>query len=75
MVWMQEWCAFSASYPVILNWELLLIPSRVQEALQKVDRLEHWAISNSMKFNKGKCQVLQLHWVMPNTGTVWEMNA
>lgn len=26
--------------------------------MKGINRLEHWAISNSMKFNKGKCQVL-----------------
>lgn len=32
-----------------------------QEALQRdPDKLEHWAVSNSMKSIKGKCQVLHL---------------
>ncbi|KAK4810827.1 hypothetical protein QYF61_008799 [Mycteria americana] len=34
-----------------------------REALQGVlDRLEHWAIINGMKFNKNKCQILHLGW-------------
>lgn len=32
-----------------------------QETLQAdLDRLKHWAISNNMKFNKNKCQILYL---------------
>lgn len=34
-----------------------------QEAMQRdLGRLKHWAISNSMKFNTGKCWVLYIQW-------------
>ena len=34
-----------------------------QEALQRdLDRLEHWAITNDIKLNKTKCQILHLGW-------------
>ncbi|KAK4832293.1 hypothetical protein QYF61_021692 [Mycteria americana] len=43
-----------------------------QEALQRdLDRLEHWAIINGMKFNKSKCQILNLGW--SNTGHKYKL--
>ncbi|KAK4823871.1 hypothetical protein QYF61_007627 [Mycteria americana] len=43
-----------------------------QEALQRdLDRLEHWAMTNGMKFNKTKCQILHLG--RSNTGHKYKL--
>jgi len=47
---------------MMLNWEVLLTLEG-QEALQRnLDRLEHCAVIHSLKFNTGKCRVLNLGW-------------
>ncbi|KAK4813313.1 hypothetical protein QYF61_023988 [Mycteria americana] len=49
---------------VPVDWELAnVIPvyKKGHEALKRdLDRLEHWAMINGMKFNKSKCQILHL---------------
>jgi len=43
-----------------------------QEALQRdLDRLEHWAMINGIKFNKSKCQILYLG--QSNAGHKYEL--
>lgn len=37
--------------------------------VRDLDRLEHWAIRNSIKFNKGACWMLHLGWSNADTGT------
>jgi len=44
-----------------------------QETLKRDrDRLEHWTITNVMKFKKNKCQILHLDGLMLDTVIDWE---
>lgn len=46
---------------MILNWELILTFWREERPFKRdLFRLDHWAIINSIKFLKGKCQMLHL---------------
>lgn len=51
-----------------INWEELLTPLREsRKALQRdPDKLKGWAITDHMKFNKSKHQILHLEWGIPS---------
>lgn len=49
-------------------WAILSLESG--QALQRdLDRIEDWAITKIMKFNKIKCQILNLGWGNPEIRT------
>lgn len=54
---------------MILNKELS--PSLSTERQKDIDKLEGWAITNLMKFNKSKYQILHLRW--GNLGCIYRL--
>lgn len=60
VLWMQGWKASSASFLMILDWEMLLTNWRFERLCRDLDRLNNWTIIIVLKFDNGKCYVFHL---------------
>ena len=56
MILMQDLKLFWATLLKMLNQEELLTPSRAERPCREILTNERWTITNSIKFNKSKCQ-------------------